>query len=397
MVGALGYQQLQQTRPTQTQSRPERRWVVEALTLQRADHQPTLTAYGRVTAGRVAELRSPVTGEVTRSELADGRFVTANTLLLAIDDLPYRSAVADRRTELAQLDRQLAQFARELPLLADRRAQAEADVVLVTAQWQRLESLRSRQAIDLNAVDEAKRALLTAQRTVLELQQAILQRETAQQDAISDRERAQRALALAERDLQHTQLTAPFDGWLQTPPIALGQRITPTDVVARLIDPSRLEVRLALPDGAFARIQQDLVHRPAQVFWRLGDTETAFTGQVVRLGADLADQKGGIPLWIALDPVAASAALRPGALVRVELADQWFRDVFAVPPAALNDNYELFAIVEGRLVRHFATVHHRQADRWLIRTDLPDGAAIVARQFRGIGPGLAIRLAADKS
>ncbi len=396
-MGGWGYTSLIQPRSVESGSRPERMWVVETVPLQRIDIQPQITAYGTVSAGRRAELRSAVTGEVTFSELADGKFVEENTLLLVLDDFPYRSAVADRRNELDQVNRRLQQGEQELRLLRERQTQAQAEVELANAQWQRRESLRSRQAIDLNTIDEARRVLLGAQRTVLEIQQTYLRRETEQQDLKSEQARLERALALAERDLAHTRITAPFAGWLQAPPIALGQRVTPNEVIAQLIDPNRLEVRLEVPEASFARIQDDLLQRSARVYWQLGDREIQFTGSIARLSASLDDRQGGIPLWVALDALPTDAHLRPGTLVRVELADRWFREIFAVPPTALNDRNELFAVEGGRLVRHTATVLHRQADRWLIDLALPDGVEVVGRQFRGIGPGLAVRLAGQKS
>ena len=136
LVGAVlvvGY--LQATRPEIERTGPaERARPIAASTVQIADIQPAIDAFGEVVAQRDVELRALVAGPVVAvgENFENGGTVRAGELLVAIDPFEYRAAVTEAEAALAEARAQLAETraevgAEEAGLVEDRTQLALAE------------------------------------------------------------------------------------------------------------------------------------------------------------------------------------------------------------------------------------------------------------------------------
>lgn len=180
-----------------------------------------LKLYGNVDI-REVELSFRVPGRLAKVLVDEGDAVKAGTLLAALDDRPYRDALAkaegDRDAARANLDKYRAgNRAEEIAQARAQVAQIEAQVKNAAALAKRRDALLKSGAISVQEHDDAvaSRDALAAQlqsaRKALQLQNAGFRAEDRQAVAASLRA-AEAAVAAAATNLEDTRIVAPSDG-----------------------------------------------------------------------------------------------------------------------------------------------------------------------------------------
>ena len=399
IVGALLINSLlQATAPTPVaRPAPEKSWTVSSLDVQRADQQPDITVFGEVAAAAVADLKPMVTGRIVELGPAflDGAVVAQGDLLVAIDPFDYDNAVIDAEARVtdttAQLDaeRIVLENTRERLTLRQRDYDRRVDL--------QRQGSASEKAVDdaLLALNDARQQLASRESSVRQLEARLVQAEVT--------------LARAQRDLEDTQVTAPFDGYVSGTSGAVGKRVTPNDTLARMFDSGSLEARFQLSDAEFARLMgapmageaegaanaagTGLDGRAAKIIWDIGGTEFTYTAVVERVSAELDAASGGFTAYARVTDHVLDDPLRPGAFVSVVIPDRIFEDSILAPAAAImKDDYVYTVNEEGRLDQHSATVLRRFGDEVIFRADLENGAQLVTTSFPEIGPGVKVNL-----
>lgn len=198
----------------------EKVWPVRVVVAELRDFRPRIRAFGEIRAGREAEIRAMASGRLTRlhPEFRDGAALSAGTELAVIDPVDYEITVAEKRAVLAEYKSELVS---ECKLLENARRQVE----IAGRNLSRAADLASTGRESQRARDDAELAVATAEQTLLQREQTIarLQTRTAQQNAVIQRAHAN--LDRAARDLSHTTVLAPFDGFVADVRLALGKRV----------------------------------------------------------------------------------------------------------------------------------------------------------------------------
>lgn len=393
-LGLGGFVYLAETRPTPAPSAPEaRRWPVETLSVSPVDHRPTLRAYGEIIAGRQADIRAAVAGEVITVEpdYRDGARVAAGAPLLDLDPFDYENALAEIQAEQAEAEARLRE------LQARRRLEAEAldrdrDLLaLAERELQRRERLLARGVASDRAVDEIREELLRRRQTLAMRENTVAAEDAriAQQRAVLERQAAR--IRRAERDLARTRIAAPFAGLLTATTAEMGQRLAVNEAVARLIDPTRLEARFQLSERQYGRLlgcRDGLTGRPVTVIWEIGDATRRYAGTIERIDAELSMDRGGVALFARLDGLAADTPLRPGSFVAVELADCAWENVVLLPAAALHGDDRVYLVDgENRLAERAVTVAAQSGGQVIVSGGLAPGERVVTNRLTEIRPG----------
>jgi RND family efflux transporter MFP subunit len=393
-LGLGGFVYLAETRPTPAPSAPEaRRWPVETLSVSPVDHRPMLTAYGEIVAGREADLRAPVTGEVVAvgPGYRDGSRVDAGAMLLQLDPFDYESALAEQRAERAEAEARLRE------LQARRRLEAEALerdrelLVLVERELERRQRLLDRGVASDQAVDDVRQELLRMRQTLAIRENTLAAEEARIEQQEAAIARLQARIARAQRDLDRTRITAPFAGLLTETGAELGQRLAVNEAVARLIDPTRLEARFQLSERQYGRLlgcRDGLIGRPVTVDWDIGEANRRYAGTIERIDAELSMDRGGVALFARLDALPADTPLRPGGFVTVELADCAWEDVVLLPAAAIHDGNRVYIVDEdNRLAERRVVISAETGGRAVVTGGLAPGERVVTNRLTEIRPG----------
>lgn len=313
---------------------------------------------------------------ITPQQLTSSAIKLAKVQQGAAVELVFPATVAARPTGTARLDARASGVVRSLSkTLGDYVARGEtvariesSDAASLAAQ---LSTARAR-VNELNAVYERERRLFEANVTArqdLEAAQANLA------VARSELQRAQAAVSAAgvSRDGRSLAVTSPISGRITAAPAVLGAFVNAGDELYRVVNPSALQVEVAVPAADIARI-------------RSGDEATLVLpdgreigGRVRSLTPAVDTENRTATAVISL--AGAIPGVRPGAFLeaRIRPSGEVEADLVSVPEDAIQTvegRNVVFRQVNGGFQTQAVTVGTRSAGRATITAGLQPGAVI---------------------
>lgn len=335
VAGWTGSEYLASLRSDAERSAPEPIPVLVAVVRPGSEAlRPRVVTHGEVVPHTELDLVAEVTGRVTAlgPELVDGAFFEAGELLVRIDDGDYRAALARADLELARARRHLAE--------------EEAAAEVARREWER-----------------AGRGAGTP----------LALREPQLAEARAGVAAASAELEQRRRDLERTELRAPFLGRVHRAPVEVGQYVTRGQVLARLWAVDHVEVRLPLPDAQLAFLDLPLGQRPVpgadngdalpradptvDLRARFAGREHVWEGRIVRVESAL-DPRTRMVVAVARveDPYGLrSPDSRPplavGLFVRAELEGRLLEGALSLPREALRGANRVWVVDEHDRLR----------------------------------------------
>jgi membrane fusion protein, multidrug efflux system len=224
-------------------------WLTEGRWIESTDN-----AYVQ---GDITVLSPRIDGEITAVLVTDNQRVNVGDPLVELDPTDWRAremqaeaAVAEARASVATLQAQIAQQRTNLAAATASRANATAERDRTAQDAERSKTLRaqgwaSQQANDLAVADSRKAAAMLnvaiEQETAANDQITVL---TAQLQQVNARQLgAQAQLALAQNNLAHTVIRAPFEGIVGNRSAEVGKHVVPgTQLLALAPPPEQLWV-----------------------------------------------------------------------------------------------------------------------------------------------------------
>ena len=402
-VAIAGFTYLRATAPKATPKPPEEKvWAVSATEIRYSDESPVIRVFGTVVAGSTVELRPLVAGRIVEigAGFVDGAVVRRGDTLLVIDPFDYQVDVTDKEAALAEAKAKLSETRAEIRAERQMLAIAREQRVVRERDLKRKRSLRARGTSSRKAEDDALMAFNESKQSVQSRTQLVNRLGARIQQYEAAIKRAEAALKRARRDLEQTRLAAPFNGYLAETRVAVGQRVSTSDRLARLIDADRLEVSFQLTQPDFARLvgvtngpgeKSNLIGKRAKIRWRVGRQSFDFDAEIARIGAEIDSASGGISVFARIENADLLSPLRPGAFVEVDLPDRPFKNVIRLPDTAVTGSDTIYAIDGDRLKPHKVAVVRRVGATLLVRADIPPGTRVVSTPFPEIGPGIRVR------
>lgn len=318
---------------------------IEFFTVQSAAERVRIPAEGTVRPLRRTQLTARVSGDIIwlSDDFYEGGQFLQNQVLLRLDPLPYQTAVAEAEARLANAE---TVFLQE----QENARQARLD-------WQRMDKV--------------------GEPSPLVLRQPQLDHARAERDA------AQAALTMAERNLHYTEVRAPYQGRVVTKRVEVGQSVAgPATVLAEIHDTSALEVPvpLALPDLA-------LLQPPGQPENTAPPTATlraSFAGKthqwqgfLHRTAANVNERSRMIDVFVRVEPPFASDQgwpLTPGMFAEVDLLGPPIEGAFRIPRRALQPGDQVYRMDDQNRLHSVHVQPLRTGDQSvLVSGDLTSG------------------------
>ncbi|MDJ0847027.1 MAG: efflux RND transporter periplasmic adaptor subunit [Myxococcota bacterium] len=380
-VGALGVALLVFTRPT-VEPRPPR--VVEPLvrvrTVAPQRVQYAVAANGTVVPRTQSDLVPQVSGEVlwVSPSLVSGGFFYPGDPLLRIDRSDYEVALESSRAAVARAESEFA------------RAQTERD---------RQRRLAKRSVASQAAIDDANNAFRVAQAQLRE---------------------ARSALERAERDLDRTEIRAPFEGRVREESVDVGQFVSRGTPVAKIYAVDTAEVRLPVPDRQLSYLDLHLGRRQRPAAAESGEPATngARPGPEVLLRADFAgreqtwrgrivrtegeiDPRSRMVNVIASveDPYGADPPLAVGLFVSAEILGREVEGAFVLPQTALReeDGRQQVLVVDDESRIRFRDVEVLRVERGqvVVGSGLAPGERVSVSPLPAAVEGMRVRVAGE--
>lgn len=366
LIAIFGAVTLLATSPQLEPSRPEPvATTVRVLTVTPESVRLTVHSQGTVAPNTESELVSEVAGRVVWKSpaLVNGGSFEAGDELLRIEDRDYRSTLERARAALT-------------------RAEAEQQHSLF--EYERLQSLESRQLASRSAMENAQRAWRVAEAALLDARASVEQ---------------------AERDLARTRLVAPFKGLVRRQAVDIGQFVSRGSAVATLYASAEAEVRLPIADRqlAFLDIPMGTLgelppgQRPGvtlradyagqRLTWRghIVRTEAAIdtASRMVHVVARVTNEDQPVPLTV-------------GLFVTAEIEGLVADEIVRLPRIALRDDNQVLVVdTENRLRYRAVTPLRLHQDAVYIQAGLAPGERVCISPLQTVVDGMIVNPISD--
>ena len=271
---------------------------------------PVETVSGRLEPARKTSLRFELRGQVQARAVDPGQVVKQGDLLLSLAAGDYEDAVVEARAHLAQESRNI-QRDRELLALAKRNFSLQQN------DLERLEKLGADSLVSKSRLDEARIRMIQLEGEMAELAARV-------SSAKSRLSLKQAAGNRAARNLERTQLSAPYAGTVNAVDVQVGDYVTSNQAVVDLIDSTWLEL--------YVEVRGDVAQSlsPGQAV-DIEVNNTILPGEIVALQPDPDPVTFTHALRVRLDGETA----RPGQIARARLPLRALRAVKAIPATAV--------------------------------------------------------------
>jgi RND family efflux transporter MFP subunit len=336
-----------------------RTWKAEAESVQMS----TIT-HGSVLPRTESDLVPEVSGRVIymSPSLVSGGFFSKGDVLLKIDPLDYEVALEQARATLASSKSELTNA---------RKAHA------------RQQDLAKKQSTSESQRDDALNRMQAAEAALRE---------------------AQARLARAERDIERTSITAPFEARVSSERVDVGQFITRGSPIASLYSTDFAEVRLPIHDEELAFLELPLAglsdsNAPlprAILRARFAGKEHEWEGRVVRTEGELDPKTRMINIIAQVEAPYKTTGDRPplavGLFVEAEILGRIAENIFVIPRTALQANDKVYIVnADDTLAFRDVDILKIVDENVYVRGGLESGEIICLSTLSNAIQGMAVR------
>lgn len=343
--------------------------LVEVGILTKADRQILISGTGSAQSRYEVSITPQVKGRVSKlsPQMVAGGTFQKGELLFAIEDVDYQLAIAHAQANLAQA---------ELELLRNENL---AD--LARKEWH---SLNSESDLEPNPLVVYEPQLKSAR---------------ALRDA------AQANVKQAEINLQRTRVFAPFDCYVRSEQLEIGQFLNAGAPVATVAGIDQIEIVVPLPLEEIVWLQvprKGTKQRGslAKVELQSGGRTFHWQGEITRSLGEIDPRNRMARVVVTVnDPFTEDTEkanllneLLPGMFVNVQILGEELSDIISVPRGAMHDNDTIWVIDdENRLHIREVDILRRERDEVLIRSGLDANEKIVLTNLSGAAEGMLLR------
>ena len=229
---------------------------------------------GHAEAVQSVQIRPEVSAKITKIHFQEGNFVNKSAVLFTLDTTEFQAEVSLRKAEVSM-------------------AQAKFDGAL--KYYTRLKA--TKRAVSASDLDNAESEELQAKAAL---------------------EAAKANLKLAEIQLSHTKILAPFAGRIGKVNFHVGSYVSSENVLCEIVQTDPIRILFAMPDRDYLnmkntqkRMKYELILADGSLY--SGNVEKDFEDNVMNSGT------GTINIWLKADN--KDNVLLPGALVRVKVSE----------------------------------------------------------------------------
>jgi len=367
---------------------------------------PMAEGYGQVQPARIWTAVSQVAGRVTyiHPRLRDGEILPVDTELVHIDPKDYELALAQAQAELAELNAQEKNARASLNI--EKRNQQ-----LAKKELGRIQKLVTKGTSSQSKADETERAMLAYSASVQNLQNTLAL-------VPSQRSVLEAKVALAERNLEHTIIRAPFDMRVASLKVEadqyvpIGQSLFKGDAV------DRVEIKAQVAMSSLRRLfigrqMQIDIERVSEEFAELialdpvvkldmGNHVAEWQAEFVRFSDTVDPETRTMGVVVAVDNPFEKVIpgykppLSKGMFVNVVMRGKKSMQRVLVPRSAVRANTVYVADEDNRLRRRSVKILFSQGDISVVEQGLEPGERVVVTDLVPAVDGMLLQVQLDE-
>ena len=336
---------------------------IRVLEVDRKRVRLEVSSQGSVMPYKESELIPEVNGRVSwmSPNLLPGGYFAKGEVLLRIDNSDYRSKVARSRAGLS-------------------RALAEEELA----------------RFELGRMEELVKKKLTSQSSL----ETVLRNHRIAEAVLQD---SRIALEQAARDLQRTEISAPYDGLVRSEKVDLGQNVSRGMAIASIYAAQYAEVRLPVADKQLAYLDLPLGHRgelaaeaapEVLLFTDYGGKHYEWTGKLVRTEAEIDSKSRMVTAVVRVNNNhnVDQPDLPVGLFVKARIKGRWADNVVTLPRAALRNQSKVLVVdKDSRLVYRDVEILRFENDNVIVSSGLESGDVVNISPLQTIVEGMRVK------
>ncbi|MEM7755852.1 MAG: HlyD family efflux transporter periplasmic adaptor subunit [Planctomycetota bacterium] len=296
------------------------------------------TARAMNSADIAAELSARVVSRPERIEA--GETIGEGDTIVELDPGDFEARASSIRQAIEATIAEIDGLEVEEGSLREQVRSAEDELEVARRELARAEEAAERGAVNKSETDQRVLVVRQAERALSSLRnqfELVPSRRASLRATLQSR---QADLREAERNVERASITSPISGVLQRVEVEAGEFVRPGDVVARVVDLSRIEVPVRVPVSASGKVRRgDAVElRPES------DPGTVWTGVVSRVSPEADERSRSIEVFVEVrqDPEGDSVLL-PGRFVLATLRLRGSDERLVTPRRTVDDGTVLIA------------------------------------------------------
>ena len=383
---------------------------VRTLQIEAQDFVPVAQGFGEVQPAQVWKAIAQVSGRIQslHPRLQDGEIIQQGELLLQIDPVDYQLILEQAEAQLAELEVEQKNAAALLEI-------EQRNLALAEKEHNRLQQLVKKGSISQSDADSAERILLNSRSSLQNY------RNTLALFPIN-RKLLKVKIAQAQRDLDNTKITAPFNLRVTGLKIEAHQYVSRGEHMFSGDSLDRVEITAQIPLSSL----KNLFQSTAQVFpadiQSISSQLNQITGFVPTLSLDLGNdepaqwdasfvrftdsvdtQTRTMGLVVAVDHPLLQAIpgkrppLSKGMLVEVSVAGHVQKDAIVVPTNAIRNGHAYIMNEQNRLQIRQVKKHYDQQQSSVIASGINAGEQLVLSDIIPAVSGMLLESVNDQS
>ena len=373
----------------------ERVFAVNVETLNKQIASPKILSYGEIYSKRMLEIRPLVSGRLdyVSEKFVEGGYVKSGDILFRLNQKDYLNDLEIAEIDLEDTKAQLSEAISKLDYANLEFEVSESQLNLRKNALDRQTQLAESGLITSSQLENTQLAYSSSKQQFLNKQNLVKSSKNAIDKLKIQLKRRSISIDKAKRNLDETEIKAPFDGIIASVNILPGSVINKNEKLGTLLDPNSLEVMFNLSANEFARvIDKDgkLLNLDITAYLKLSNKNIPFSGKIERINPEIINIGSGRKLFASIN-LGENKTLRPGDFVVLEIKEPSLKNITVLPSSAVTIDGKIF-ILEGdnRLKEIEVTILRRQGNEVIV-SGAPTNKEYVMQRSPQLGNGLKIK------
>ena len=373
----------------------ERVFAVNVETLNKQIASPKILSYGEIYSKRMLEIRPLVSGRLdyVSEKFVEGGYVKSGDILFRLNQKDYLNELEIAEIDLEDTKAQLSEAISKLDYANLEFEVSESQLNLRKNALDRQTQLAESGLITSSQLENTQLAYSSSKQQFLNKQNLVKSSKNAIDKLKIQLKRRSISIDKAKRNLDETEIKAPFDGIIASVNILPGSVINKNEKLGTLLDPNSLEVMFNLSANEFARvIDKDgkLLNLGITAYLKLSNKDIPFIGKIERINPEIMNIGSGRKLFASIN-LGENKTLRPGDFVVLEIKEPSLKNITVLPSSAVTIDGKIFILEEDNRLKEIEVTILRRQGNEVIVSGAPNDKEYVMQRSPQLGNGLKIK------
>ncbi len=373
----------------------ERVFAVNVETLNKQIASPKILSYGEIYSKRMLEIRPLVSGRLdyVSEKFVEGGYVKSGDILFRLNQKDYLNELEIAEIDLEDTKAQLSEAISKLDYANLEFEVSESQLNLRKNALDRQTQLAESGLITSSQLENTQLAYSSTKQQFLNKQNLVKSSKNAIDKLKIQLKRRSISIDKAKRNLDETEIKAPFDGIIASVNILPGSVINKNEKLGTLLDPNSLEVMFNLSANEFARvIDKDgkLLNLDITAYLKLSNNKIPFSGKIERINPEIMNIGSGRKLFASIN-LGENKTLRPGDFVVLEIKEPSLKNITVLPSSAVTIDGKIFILEEDNRLKEIEVTILRRQGNEVIVSGAPTDKEYVMQRSPQLGNGLKIK------